>query len=155
MKKYVATLLVALVGLTVNAQSSFNGKLVPATQAVLNTVVTNPNVIIITGKLLNAATSNPITDANVKLSNVSKGLLNAAVDKNGNYALALDKELITASTGLTFKIEGYEDFSVKKIKRNQAYVDMDIRLLPDESKQPTVVKYVFNDDPDNTLVIKF
>ena len=111
MKKYVATLLVALVGLTVNAQSSFNGKLVPATQAVLNTVVTNPNVIIITGKLLNAATSNPITDANVKLSNVSKGLLNAAVDKNGNYALALDKDLVTASTGLTFKIEGYEDFS--------------------------------------------
>ena len=52
-------------------------------------------------------------------------------------------------------IEGYEDFTVKKIKRTQAYVDMDIRLLPDESKQPTVVKYVLNDDPYNTLVIKF
>lgn len=155
MRKYVATLVVALVGLSVNAQNSFNGKLVPATQAVLNTVVTNPNVIIITGKLVNASTSSPITDAIVKLANVSKGLLNAAVDKNGNFALALDKDAITPSTGLTFKIEGFEDYTVKKIKRNQAFVEMDIRLLPDETKQPTVVKYVLTDDPYNTLVIKF
>jgi len=155
MKKYLITLLVALTGLTMNAQTSFSSQLVPATQAVLNSVVNNPSVMVITGKLIDAATSLPISNASVNFSKLSEGLVNAAVDKNGNYALAINKDLVNSSIKLMFKIVGYEDFEVKHVKKNQAFVDMDVRLLPDESKQPTVVKYVLGDDPFNTLVIKF
>lgn len=154
MRNLVVALLV-LAGLSVNAQSAFSGKLVPATQAVINSVVNRNDVIILTGRLIDVVNYSPIVNAKLNLSEMGAGIINAAVDENGNYALALDKNVVNASSRIEFKVNGYETVSKKLRKKSADYIDMDVRLQPDESQQPVVVRYSMGNDPFSPLVMKF
>ena len=155
MKRFYFALVFALAGISVYAQSKFSGKLVPATQAVLNSVVSHPDVIIITGRLIDVASSNPIANAKLNVAQLGEGIINAAVDEKGNYALAIDKSKVDAKSKLVFKVNGYDASAPKRIRKDIAFVDMDVRLTPDESSQPLSGKYVMNDEPFSPLVIKF
>lgn len=128
---------------------------IPATQTVLNILAKQPNALVVTGKLYNAASGKVISDAKLNLSKLNAGVLAAAVDKDGNYAVALNKDLVNQNTTLTFMIDGYKDIKLKKIKMNKDHYVQDVRISPEEKKDPTVIRYVLSDDPFNTLVIKF
>lgn len=155
MKSFFIALVFALAGISVNAQSKFSGKLVPATQAVLNSIVSYPDVIIVTGRLVDMASSAPIANAKLNIAKLGEGIINAAVDEKGNYALAIDKNKIDAKSKLVFMVNGYESSTPKRIRKDVAFVDMDVRLTPDESNQPMLGRYVMNDEPFSPLVIKF
>jgi hypothetical protein len=138
------------------AQSSFLGdKSVAATLAVIHAAVSNPNAIVISGKLIDAATSQPIRNAKLKFAKANEVVLNAAIDEKGNYAIALDKSAFGKSANVMLKIAGYEDFKLRKISKINDLHQVDMRLKPDEKNHPTAVRYQLNDDPYNTLVIKF
>ena len=161
MKKLVLFLLgLTLVIGQVSAQCGSHGKtskLLPSTQAVINSVVNNPNMIVITGSIRDAETSLPITDAKINFDKFGDELVNAAIDKDGNYALAINKKEVGDQIRVIFKIEGYQRYIAKSIRCDKPFVDLDLNLWPDDSKQASTasIKYVFKDDPFNTLVVKF
>ena len=151
MKKLVFSLMMMIMSSLVIAQSNA----VPATQTVLNILARHPNALVVSGKLYNAANGKIISDAKLNLSKLNAGVLAAAVDKDGNYAVALNKDLVNQNTTLTFMIDGYKDIKLKKVKMNKDHYVQDVRISPEEKKDPTVIRYVLSDDPFNTLVIKF
>lgn len=155
MKKSLLTMTLVTLIVALQAQTVANQKQVPATQAVLTALITNPNVIVISGKLIDASNSKPITNAKINFDKVGSGVVNAAVDKDGNYALAINKDLIKNHATLSFKIDGYNDLKINRVNVKRELQQMDVRLLPIESHESPNVKYVLSDDPYNTLVIKF
>jgi hypothetical protein len=155
MKKSLFTLTLVTLVLALQAQSGISQKQAPATQAVLTALITNPNVVVISGKLIDASNSKPITNAKINFEKVGTGVVNAAVDKDGNYAIAINKDVIGNHTSLSFKIDGYNDLKVKHVNVKRELQQMDVRLLPVEKYETPNVKYVLSDDPYNTLVIKF
>lgn len=155
MKKLILSLFAFLMTFTMFGQGKYSNTLLSASEIVLAAVNGNPNAIVITGKLLDANTSQPITNAKLNFSKMGQELFNAAVDANGNYAVALNKDEFGKNASLMMKIAGYEDFKMKKLKKSSAVQHIDLRLVPDDINQPTLVKYQLSDDPYNTLVIKF
>jgi hypothetical protein len=139
------------------APAAQTSKLLSSTQAVLNSVINNPDMIVITGKMVDADTHEPITDAKINFNRFGDELVNAALDKDGNYALALNKKEIGEQVRITFKIEGYQKYVAKCVKKDKAVVDLDLFLNPDYTNNPTSanMKYTLNNDAFNTLVIKF
>ncbi len=147
-------LLGGLFGQNLMAQSQSDiTNLLPSTQAVMNAVVSNPNLVIVTGRIVDALTNLPITDAKINFSKFGTELVNAAIDKNGNYALALDKTKLGDQIKLLFNVEGYDNFVAKALSKVAPIVDVDLRLTP--SSNNTTYKYTLSDDPFNKLVIKF
>ena len=132
-------------------------KLLPSTQAVLNAMVNTPNVLVVTGKIMDAETNQPITDAKINFDKFGDELLQAAIDKNGNYALAINRKEIGDPVSIIFKVEGYNKYAARNINKNAAVVDLDLQLQPDGSKEASAahIKYQLSSDPFNTLVIKF
>ncbi|MCS6934438.1 MAG: hypothetical protein NZM35_04710 [Chitinophagales bacterium] len=125
-------------------------------QEVLNRAVTNPNVLIVTGKIIDAATGKPVSNARINLEKFGDELINASVDNQGNYALALNKDELGEPIRIVFKIDGYKRYVVKNIDKTVRYVDADIYLQPAESAERSTAKVRFelNPDPFNPLVIK-
>ena len=132
-------------------------KLLSSTQAVLNSVVNNPDLMVITGRIIDAETSLPITDAKINFDKFGDELVNAAIDKQGNYALAINKKEIGEQIRVIFKIEGYQRYIAKSIKCDKPVVDLDLDLYPDANSQASNahIKYTLSDDPNNMMVIKF
>lgn len=132
-------------------------KLLSSTQAVMNSVVNNPDMMVITGRIVDAETQLPITNAKINFDKFGDELVNAAIDKQGYYALAINKKEVGEQIRVIFKIEGYQRYIAKSIKCDKSYVDLDLNLWPDDSKQVSTanIKYTLSDDPFNTLVIKF
>ena len=132
-------------------------KLLPTTQAVMNSVVNHPDLMVITGRIMDAETQLPITDAKINFDKFGDELVNAAIDKDGNYALAINKKEVGDQIRIIFKIEGYERYIAKAVKCDKPFVDLDLNLWPDGSKQASNanIKYTLSSDPLNTLVIKF
>jgi len=155
MKKSLLTMTLVTLVLALQAQFVANEKQAPATQAVLTALITNPNVVVVSGKLIDASNSKPITNAKINFDKVGTGVVNAAVDKDGNYAVAINKDLVKNHASLSFKIDGYNDLKINRINVKRDLQQMDIRLLPVETHETPNVKYVLSDDPYNTLVIKF
>ncbi len=159
MKRLVLFFLgLTIVSAQLSAQSvSKTEKLLPSTQAVMNSVVNHPDLMVITGRIIDAETRLPITDAKINFDKFGDELVNAAIDKEGNYALAINKNEIGDQIKVIFKIEGYQRYIAKAIKCNKPIVDVDLSLWPDDNKQPSTanVKYTLSDDPFNMLVIKF
>jgi hypothetical protein len=143
--------------ITANAVTPMTAKLLPSTQAVINTVVNHPDLMVITGKIVDADTYQPITDAKINFDKFGDELVNAAIDKDGNYALAVSKKEVGEQVRVIFKIEGYQKYIAKAVKTSASVVDLDLYLRPDDSKDVSTarVKYALSDDPFNTLVIKF
>ena len=132
-------------------------KLLSTTQAVMNSVINHPELMVITGKITDAETQLPITDAKINFDKFGDELVNAAIDKDGNYALAINKAEIGDQIRVIFKIEGYQRYIAKSIKCDKPIVDLDLNLYPDNSTQASSaqIRYTLSDDPNNTLVIKF
>ena len=132
-------------------------KLLPSTQAVMNSVINHPDLMVITGRIMDAETQLPITDAKINFDKFGDELVNAAIDKYGNYALAINTKEVGEQVRIIFKIEGYQRYTAKAVKCDKPYVDLDLNLWPDGSKEASnaSIKYTLNDDPFNTLVIKF
>jgi len=132
-------------------------RLLPSTQAVMNSVVNHPDLMVITGRITDAETQLPITDAKINFDKFGDELIHAAIDKEGNYALAISRTEVGEQIRIIFKIEGYKSYVAKSIRCDKTFVDLDLNLFPDACKQASNanIKYTLNDDPFNTLVIKF
>lgn len=151
--------LLALVCGNLSAQNtSTAGKtnLTANTQAVINNAVTNPDVLVITGKITDAVTKQPVGKAKINFDKFGDELLQASIDEKGNYALALNKNELGEPIRLIFKVAGYKRYVIKNIDKAQTYIDADIFLEPVEGngKSNANVKYTMSDDPFNTMVIK-
>lgn len=160
MKRLVLILVsLGLMAGQVSAQSCAVGKskLLPSTQAVINSAANHPDMMVISGRIVDAETYQAITDAKINFDRFGDELVNAAIDKDGNYALALNKKEMGEQIRVIFKIDGYQKFIAKSIRTSSPMVGLDLYLKADESKESSTatVKYVLNDDPFNTLVIKF
>lgn len=155
-QKGVLTLFMAIVSLMASAQSKTGTDLAGGPQSVLSTAVKNPDILVVTGKIVDAATQKPITNARINFDKFGEELLQASIDDKGNYALALNKKELGEPMRLIFKVAGYKRFIFKNISKAETYVDADIILSPLEEieKSNVVVKYKMNDDPFNPLVIK-
>ena len=161
--KTVLTLVVgfvlALACGNLSAQNTLtNGKTVQINdaQAVANHAITNPDVLVVTGKIIDASTNEPITNAKINFDKFGDELLKASIDNKGNYAIALNKKELGEPVRVTFKIAGYKRFTIKSVDKWQTYMDADIFLQPMESEEKSNanIKYVLSDDPFNTMVIK-
>ncbi len=116
-----------------NTQTTGKTSLTAGPQAVTNHVVTNPDVLVVTGKILDASTKQPIQNAKINFDKFGDELLQASIDAKGNYAIALNK-----------------------VDKSVNYLDADIYLQPTKAdeKSEGQVKYIMNEDPFNTMVIK-
>lgn len=154
-------LILAILGIITGQASAQScgtkAKLLPTTQAVINSAANHPDMMVITGKIVDAETYNTITDAKINFDKFGDELVSAAIDKEGNYAIALNKKEIGEQVRVIFKIEGYQKFIAKSIRTSSPMVGLDLYLKTDESRNTSTatMKYVLNDDPFNTLVIKF
>lgn len=151
--------LLALVSLSVRAQNtSTTGEtsLTAGPQAVINHTVTNPDVLVVTGKIVDALTSKPISNAKINFEKFGDELLQASIDEKGNYAIALNKKELGEPVRVIFKINGYKKYVVKNLDKTVNYIDVDIFLQPTDSddKSAANVRYIMNDDPFNKLVIQ-
>lgn len=125
-------------------------------QAVTNHAITNPDVLVITGRIIDAVTKKPISNAKINFDKFGEELLQASIDDKGNYALALNKKELGEPIRVIFKIAGYKRYAIKNFDKTQTYVDADIFLQPIDSdeKSSADVKYIMNDDPFGSMVIK-
>ena len=126
------------------------------TQAVTTHAITNPDVLVVTGKIIDAVTRKPISNAKINFEKFGEEMLQASIDEKGNYALAMNKKELGEPIRVIFKIAGYKRYVIKNVDKNQTYVDADIFLQPMESdeKSNATVKYTMSDDTFNTMVIK-
>lgn len=157
MKKLLMILIaVGLMATNMQAQGCADkAKLLPSTQAVLNAAINHPEIMVISGKLVDADTYQTIKDAKINFDKFGDELIAASLDQDGNYAVALNKAAMGESVRVIFKIDGYQKYIAKSIKTNTALVGLDLYLKADEAKEATEVKYALSDDPFNKLVIKF
>lgn len=151
--------LLSLVCGNLSAQSTLPaGKtnLTAGPQAVTNHAIANPDVLVVTGKIMDAETGKPIANAKINFDKFGEELLQASIDDKGNYAIALNKKELGEPVRVIFKVAGYKRFVIKSIDKAQTYVDADIFLQPMESdeKSNANIKYQMSDDPFNTMVIK-
>ena len=151
--------LLSLVCGNLSAQNTLTtGKtdLIAGPQAVTNHAVTNPEVLVLSGKIMDASTQKPIANAKINFDKFGEELLQASIDDKGNYAIALNKKELGEPVRIIFKISGYKRYVIKSIDKNATYVDADIFLQPmvSDEKSNATVKYLMNDDPFNTMVIK-
>ncbi len=151
--------LFALVCGTTNAQSTKKAgepTLTTSPQAVTNTAVTNPDVLVLTGKILDAQTGKPVLNAKINQESFGEEVLQASIDEKGNYALALSKKELGEPVRVIFKITGYKRYVVKNLDKSATYVDADIFLQPMESEEKSnaTIKYKMDDNPFNPLVIR-
>ena len=157
MKKLVLFLVGLTLGLGQLSAQTAQTKLLPSTQAVMNSVINHPDLMVITGRITDAETKLPITDAKINFDKFGDELIHAAIDKDGNYALAISKTEVGDQVRIIFKIEGYKSYIAKSVKCDKTFVDLDLNLWPDASRQASNanIKYTLNDDPFGTLVVKF
>lgn len=151
--------LFALVCGNVSAQSTKkagDSQLIAGPQAVTNTAVTNPDVLVVTGKILDATTKKPVANAKINFDKFGDEVLQASIDDKGNYALALNKKEMGMPVRVIFKVNGYKRYVVKSLDKNATYVDADIFLQPMESEEKSNanITYKMDDNPFNPLVIR-
>lgn len=139
-----------------NTSTTGKTNLTAGPQAVTNHAVTNPDVLVVTGKMIDASTNKPISNAKINFDKFGEELLQASIDDKGNYAIALNKKELGEPIRVMFKVAGYKRFVIKSVDKNQTYLDADIFLQPIESdeKSNANIKYIMSDDPFNTMVIK-
>ena len=125
-------------------------------QAVTNTAVTNPDVLVLTGKIVDATTQKPVTNAKINFDKFGDEVLQASIDDKGNYALALNKKEMGEPVRVIFKVNGYKKYVVKNLDKDATYVDADIFLQPmeTEAKSDAKITYKMDDNPFNPLVIR-
>lgn len=141
-----------------SAQTSSTGSSSTSTeaQAVVNSAVTNPDIMVVTGRLIDATTKKPIDNAKMKVDRINNVVLNAHIDDNGNYAVVLNKKEMAKPIRVVFKVTGYKRYVAKAIDKESASVGIDIYMQPldSEEKSEAEVTNQMNESPFNPLVIK-
>lgn len=142
--------------LSAQSSSTGNSSSTAETQAVVTSAVNNPNVLVVTGKLIDAQTRKPITNAKMNFEKFGDEVLQAHIDENGNYALSLNKKEMGTPIRVIFKVAGYKRYVAKSLDKSSTYVDIDVYMQPmdSEEKSDAEVTYQMNDSPFNPLVIK-
>ena len=151
--------LLALVCGNLFAQSTLTaGKtnLTSGTQEVTNHATTNPDILVVTGRMIDASTKLPIPNAKINADAFGDEMLKASIDEKGNYAIALNKKELGEPVRVIFKIAGYKRYVIKGVDKKKTFIDADIYLQPMDSdeKSNATIKYILSDDPFNTMVIK-
>ncbi len=114
------------------------------------------DIIVITGKILDATTKQPIKNTKINFDKFGEEVLQASLDAQGNYLLTLNKKAMGNPVRIVFKIAGYKRFVIKSLDRKATQMTADIFLEPTDSdeKSDAKIHYVMNDSPFNTMVIK-
>lgn len=85
------------------------------------------------GKVLDAKTLEPLPFSNIFINNTTLGV---AADQNGYYTL---KNIPVGSNEIVFSFVGYQSYQKKIQIKSGETIQLDIRLLPDETVLETVV----------------
>jgi len=141
-----------------SAQTSSNMGQTPATApvATVNNTPANQDVLVMTGRIIDNDTKQPIKNARINFDKFGEELLHASIDDNGNYSIVLNKKELGEPIRVIFKISGYKRFVVKSVKKSITHLTADLFLEPEdvEGKSSGVVQYKLDDSPFNTTVIK-
>jgi len=139
-----------------NTPTTGNSSPTTSPQVVANSVVTNPNILIVTGRIVDAQTGKPIENAKINFDKFGDEMVQASIDEKGNYALALNKLELGEPIHVIFKINGYKRYTVKNIDKTKTYVDIDVYLQPMDSEEKSNgnITYKMDDSPFNPLVIQ-
>ena len=121
-----------------------------------NNTAANQDVLVMTGRILDAESKQPITNAKINFDKFGEELMHASIDGNGNYSIVLNKKELGEPIRVIFKIAGYKRFVVKGVKKSVSNVTADLFLEPDDNaaKSNANVKFTSDDSPFNTMVIK-
>lgn len=116
----------------------------------------NQDILVISGKILDAKTKAPVKYAKINFNSFGEEVLQASLDDKGNYLLTLNKKALGSPVRVVFKIDGYKRYVVKSLDKKAKQMTADIFLEPTSSdeKSNAKIKYVMNDSPFNTMVIK-
>jgi hypothetical protein len=114
------------------------------------------DIIVITGKILDANTKLPIKNTKINFDKFGEEVLQASLDEQGNYLLTLNKKSLGNPVRIVFKIAGYKRYVIKSLDRKATKMSADIFLEPtgSDEKSDAKIKYVMSDSPFNTTVIK-
>ena len=150
------SILLALLCGNLSAQSTQTSNVTAPDAACSQLSANNADVLVVTGKIIDADTKQPIKNAKINFDKFGDELLHASIDDKGNYAIVLNKKELGEPIRLIFKIAGYKRFAVKNIDKTVSHLDADLFLQPDgsDTKSDAKVKYIMNDSPFNTMVIK-
>jgi len=156
--------LLALVGAlclvcgNLSAQSASQLGQTPATApaSTVTNAPANQDVLVLTGRIIDNDTKQPIKNAKINFDKFGEELMHASIDDNGNYSIVLNKKELGEPIRVIFKIAGYKKFVVKSVSKSVSHVTADLFLESEESasKSNGNVKYVMDDSPFNTMVIK-
>ena len=153
------TVLLALVCGNLSAQTTpaaGENNLTTASATVNNSASNNQDVLVLTGRILDAESKQPIKNAKINFDKFGEELMHASIDDNGNYSIVLNKKELGEPIRVIFKIAGYKRFVVKSVSKSVNNVTADLFLEPEEgqAKSNAKIKYVMDDSPFNTMVIK-
>lgn len=160
MKTYVFLFMALLIasGTNLFAQSVKEPNRHKTPQEVANLLTTNPNAIILTGKVIDIVNHHAITNGEISLSGAGKELIDATVDHNGIYAIALDKSELRFPIHVKIRIEGYKKFIIKDLMPTSDVIYSDILLTPEQDvyyhDEPSK-KILMTDDPFTKLIIQY
>jgi len=115
----------------------------------------NQDVLVMTGRIIDAESKEPIKNAKINFDKFGEELLHASIDDNGNYSIVLNKKELGEPIRVIFKIAGYKRFVVKSVKKSVTHLTADLFLEPEETATKSNASIRFTDDsPFNTTVIK-
>jgi len=150
--------LLALVCGNLSAQNgaSVNNKPVSLGSATENKLPVNQDVLVLTGRIIDNDSKQPIKNAHINFDKFGEELLHASIDENGNYTIVLNKKELGEPIRVIFKIAGYKRFVVKSISKATEHLTVDLFLEPEDAaaKSGGTVRYTLDDSPFNTTVIK-
>jgi hypothetical protein len=117
---------------------------------------TNQDVLVVTGRIIDAESRQPIKNTKINFDRFGEELLHASIDDNGNYSIVLNKKELGEPIRVIFKIAGYKKFVVKGVRKTASHVNADLFLEPEETanKSNGTVKFFDDNTPGNTTVIK-
>jgi hypothetical protein len=80
----------------------------PAVTTPVSTTATNQDVLVLTGRILDAESKQPIKNTKINFDKFGEELLHASIDDNGNYSIVLNKKELGEPIRVVFKIAGYK-----------------------------------------------
>ncbi len=136
---------------------SYQHKKISNSQTVAAKASVDENILIISGKILDATTMQPVGKAKINMDKFGDELVQASIDNDGRYAIALRKDELGEPVRITFKIPGYKRYIVRNIDKRQSFADVNVLLEPENSREKSTgnVVYKMSSDPFNPLVLRF
>lgn len=153
-ERLILGLVVLLLGATLSVSAQTANETLAKAQS---HIADNKDVLIITGKLIDAVSNTPITNAKINFDSFGEEISFAAIDKDGNYTIALNKDISGKIMRIMFKVKGYNQYSLKTVKTDAQQLSLNLKLMPEGSgnKSDADAKYIINSDESGKLTISF